>query len=119
MAAPTKAELIEALTKLNVTLTGEETVAELKTLIETNAEQVTDPDTVADLQKDPAAQEAAAAGKATAKKKGDVTRIVFHLNNIVTKTREFSQEVHGDEWQDIAEEFAVSNAKKIRSREDL
>lgn len=44
MAAPTKPELIDALTNANVVLTGGETVSELKALVEANAVVITPPE---------------------------------------------------------------------------
>jgi hypothetical protein len=46
MATPTKQNLIDALTKQNVPLTGDETVAELKALIEANAITLTEPEEI-------------------------------------------------------------------------
>lgn len=51
--------------------------------------------------------------------KGAVTRVVFHLNDVVVKQREFSEAVHGADFLSIADSFAESNARRIRSREDL
>lgn len=48
MAAPTKADLIEALTTANVVLTGNETVADLEALIEANAIVLTPPEPTED-----------------------------------------------------------------------
>jgi len=58
MAAPSKQDLIDALTKQNIPLTGEETVADLKRLIQDNAIELTDPKEIEEAQADPAAQEA-------------------------------------------------------------
>lgn len=60
MATPTKAELIAALVKQGIPLTGDETIAELKVLVVENATILTDPFEIAEAQADPAAQEAIA-----------------------------------------------------------
>ena len=45
--------------------------------------------------------------------------IVFHLNEKVIKTRGFSADEHGKDWQDVAEEFHKTNEKKVLKREIL
>lgn len=48
-----------------------------------------------------------------------VTRVIFRLKDVVVKSREFSEAVHGADFLSIADQFAASNARKILSREDL
>lgn len=43
----------------------------------------------------------------------------FHTTNISTPIREFSEDVHGENWREVANEFHKNNTHQIRSREDL
>ena len=92
--ALTKADLIEACEKQGIKLTGDETVADLKKLIADNAEQVTDPAAVAELQKDPAAQEAIAEANAV---------IVRDPHGHPHRT--YSLEMHGENFRKLAEQY--------------
>lgn len=60
------------------------------------------------------AKEAAAAAKAAAKK--EVSSVVFTRKD--GTTREFTPDIHGDDFVAIADEFGETNATTIQSRED-
>lgn len=126
MAALLKEDLIKILTTAGVALRGDELkdelleIAEAHKLVVDGAGVPSGDGPAADSSTETQTSVTEPAEAATAiAKKGAHTRTVFHLHNIVVKTREFSEAEHGENWQDIVEEFAKSNAKKIRSREDL
>lgn len=112
MATLTKPELIEALQKMGVELTGQETVADLKELIAKNSNETTPRGEGVTLEQ--ADAQAVADGS-----KVITNGVRFHLHNIVTKHRDFTPAEHGENWQEVAAEFEKNNAKKIRSKQDL
>lgn len=58
-------------------------------------------------------------GKENAVPAGGISAVVFSLNDVVTRTRTFDAATHGENFLAIADEFARSNARKIKSREDV
>ena len=45
--------------------------------------------------------------------------IRFHLTHKEVPVREFTEETHGENWREIADEFHKNNTHMIRSRENL
>lgn len=45
--------------------------------------------------------------------------VVFHVNDISTPTREFSEENHGPSWKEVAMSFFKNNSHKITSVDHL
>lgn len=85
-------KLIKLLTDAGVTLTGSETEEELTALVVTN-------------------------GLDAGKK--DSTGVVFKLNDVSTPSRSFSEEEHGENWEDVASEFEKTHAAKIVGKRPL
>lgn len=63
------------------------------------------------------ASEKAAAAEAKAAEKSDVTRVVFTRKD--GSTREFTPDLHGEEFVKVADEFGETNKITIATREDL
>lgn len=113
------AEIIDILTKAGIKLTGEEKRPELDELLAkheltlnaslhpTGGTAPAGTDSAPPLNTDANAS------------KSNVTNVVFTLNDKVIRQRVFSLADHGEDFLSIADQFAQSNAKKIRSREDL
>ncbi len=48
-----------------------------------------------------------------------VNAIRFHLTHREVPMREFTEETHGENWREVANEFHENNIHMIRKREDL
>lgn len=137
----TKEEKIAALTEAGIELTGEETTKELNALydehIETKEEktELTLEERVdllekkvASLATGPLANTAVALGHTvTAHKHIPFTgneeeaeeSITFALNDKAVKHRTFSKEDHGDDFNEVANEFHKTNEKRILKRDQV
>ncbi len=52
-------------------------------------------------------------------KKGEVSKVLFRVRHHDTPEREFSAAVHGDNFMELADQFAKTNESIILKREDL
>lgn len=145
----TKEEKIAALTEAGVELTGEETPKELNALYEENlaskeddsseqeTEELTLEERVAVLEK--TVSELVQKGQAlpntavalghtvgahkhvpfTGKEEEAEESVTFHLNDKAVKSRTFSKADHGDDFNEVANEFHKTNEKRILKRDQV
>lgn len=104
-----KEELKLELTKRGIDFASDATKSELQDLLDAAQAANAGNDTATDSNDAANAQV----------KKGAVSRVVFHMNDKVVRTREFNADEHGEGFMDIAAKFELTNGKKILKREDL
>lgn len=99
----TKLEKIAMIQKFSpaVELSGDETTAQLDEIIKKKNGV------------EPAPEEE---GSDKKPKKSAKSKVIFHLQNHPLKTREFSEEVHGENFNELADEFHKSNVAKVSKR---
>lgn len=104
--------------------TTEETTVEPTDVDETESEDATDAEQtepVAPLEHvDPTTEKAPVAESTAVFTPEDATdAVVFHVNDISTPTREFSEEDHGSSWKELALEFFQNHSHKITAVDHL